>query len=829
MPPRYGFRGLIAVLGLAAGGAGAAIPNLDEARRQRQGGRLVDALSTYRAVAAAAGTPAAEAAAARNNACVILTDLARYPEAVVECREALRLRRTEGDDRRLARTLNNLGRTLELTGDRAAAAIAYDEALAINRRLGEAEGEAANLTNLAVLALALGDYDEAMELQRQAEALAAAHAGEPWASAVRASNRINEGVVLEKLGAARSALARYRDLADGEPALDARRRAALLTNTAVLYRNLGDPVRAEEDLARAAGLYGEVRDVAGLSNVHLNLGLVRRHNLRDAVGAEIEFREALRLARLSGDRGEEVQDLYHLGDALRVTGRLTEAEAVLIACLNLAVDTGAVEARWAALEALGRVERQRGELPAALARLEQALAVLEGARSELAVEARPGFFGDKRSAYGATLEVLADLDGGKGDAGLAERAFGVALAAKARDLLDALGGDSPGAPARLVELQDAVGDGALVEFFVGEERLFVWTLTDSGLRWRDLGAPGPVLAATARVHRALAAGRAPSAGDLKALGETLLAAPLADGAAGRSWRIGLDRGLVYLPFELLPALGAQALLSTTEVTYWPSGALLAALQLGPTPVYGFVGLGAPRLSPDAATIEALAARFALGDLQAAAGELEAAARRLPAPRAVALGEAATEAAFARLGKAGGRVVHLAAHTLLDEASTQGPAILLAAGEGMDGLVYPSEIAARPYAAGLTVLAGCRTAGDEAADGRALANLTGAFLAAGSQAVLATLWPVGDQATAVFMEQLYYELGRGRRPADALRRAKQRLRRDPAWSAPHLWSGYVLVGDTGPVARPRRWPWVAGVLAGAAACGLAARRCSPRPS
>jgi len=45
---------------------------------------------------------------------------------------------------------------------------------------------------------------------------------------------------------------------------------------------------------------------------------------------------------------------------------------------------------------------------------------------------------------------------------------------------------------------------------------------------------------------------------------------------------------------------------------------------------------------------------------------------------------------------------------------------------------------------------------------------------------------------------YAQLGRGQTPAEALRRAKLRLRADPRWNRPALWAGYVLVG------RARAW-------------------------
>jgi hypothetical protein len=74
--------------------------------------------------------------------------------------------------------------------------------------------------------------------------------------------------------------------------------------------------------------------------------------------------------------------------------------------------------------------------------------------------------------------------------------------------------------------------------------------------------------------------------------------------------------------------------------------------------------------------------------------------------------------------------------------------------------------------------------------------------------------VGDAETAAFMEQFYWELGRGLAPAEALREAKRRLRIDPRWGRPDLWAGYVLIGDAPPVV-PRRWAWPVWVAGGIA--------------
>jgi CHAT domain-containing protein len=181
-------------------------------------------------------------------------------------------------------------------------------------------------------------------------------------------------------------------------------------------------------------------------------------------------------------------------------------------------------------------------------------------------------------------------------------------------------------------------------------------------------------------------------------------------------------------------------------------------------------------------------------------------RLLGGNAAVFTGDRATEGALREAVAQGARVVHLATHTVIDERPGRGSAILLTASGEDDGLLYPEEIARLRDRSDLTVLAACRTALGTEGNGQALTTLTGSFLAAGSRGVVATLWDVGDAATAVFMEQFYWELGRGREPAEALRRTKMRLREDPRWRRADLWAGYVLIGE-GRAVAPRRRAWL----------------------
>jgi CHAT domain-containing protein len=77
------------------------------------------------------------------------------------------------------------------------------------------------------------------------------------------------------------------------------------------------------------------------------------------------------------------------------------------------------------------------------------------------------------------------------------------------------------------------------------------------------------------------------------------------------------------------------------------------------------------------------------------------------------------------------------------------------------------------------------------------GLTRAFLAAGSQSVMVSLWKVNDRSTAVLMERFYRDyLGRGADGAAALAQAKRALLKETATRSPFYWAPFVMVGSPG---------------------------------
>ena len=791
--------------------------SLDEARAFHRAGQWREAVEAYRGVIAGVGVGDEETLGiAHNNLCVALTEMASLAPALEACERALEIRRGMGDLRRVARSLNNQGRVLQRLGRFSEALEVFREALALNEGRGDLGAQAVNRSNLGTAAFEMGDYAMAIRFFESVARLAKENPQEAWAPTQEAIAQLNYGVVLEKLGAYREALDLYEGLLNEVGVLSMAERATLQVNRGVLYRNLGDPRAALMAFEEAIRTFEGLGDPIGLSNAWLNRGLAFHLNLGDFPTAETSYREALAYALEGEAQAEEVQDLVFLGRLLQEQGRLEEAEEVLSMALRKAEEGAFLEAHWSALEGLGRLAESRGDLEAAAESLEQAIEIIEGVRADLRPGMRrAGYFGDKQQVYAAAVRVRLALDTKETEGARGHRALALVQQAKARGLSDALGTVGLGG-FETRNLDQSFEGGTVLEYFVGERDLFLWVIEEESLQTLNLGPAEPWMARVTQVHRALAAGEEPEVTALQQLSETLLGSvDLAQESPRPLW-IAPHRQLQYLPFEILPLPGGELLVEKRPVAYLPSAsAFRDRSEVSGSPQRLFLGFGNPRLpaSPsnfsDPAAL--VAARFDLGPLPGTVRELETSAKLLGGDTVLFLDERATEDALRQEVSAGSRVLHLATHSLMDDRPGRGAAIVLSPSMGEDGLLTPEEIARMDFQVDLTVLAACRTALSRSESSHALTTLVGSFLAAGSKAVVASLWDVGDRATEALMEQFYFYLSRGLEPAEALQQAKKRLRGTEGWESPALWSGFVLIGHGAPVVQPRRGLWGLGIL------------------
>ncbi len=146
---------------------------------------------------------------------------------------------------------------------------------------------------------------------------------------------------------------------------------------------------------------------------------------------------------------------------------------------------------------------------------------------------------------------------------------------------------------------------------------------------------------------------------------------------------------------------------------------------------------------------------------------------------------ATVEALRRAMSASDGFVHIATHA---SRSTENPLfsrMLMA-----DGPLYPFDLFGAGIAARLVVLSGCQTAAPGLYSGNAF-SLAKAFYLAGSQQVLATLWPVSDHVSLAFMTEFYTSLRDNGDVFAAYQQALRTTRRQV--EHPALWAPFVLIG------------------------------------
>jgi CHAT domain-containing protein len=164
---------------------------------------------------------------------------------------------------------------------------------------------------------------------------------------------------------------------------------------------------------------------------------------------------------------------------------------------------------------------------------------------------------------------------------------------------------------------------------------------------------------------------------------------------------------------------------------------------------------------------------------------------------VYLGDEATESRFKSSGLERYRYVHLATHGVVDEEHPGLSRLLFApeSGSGEDGVLHLGEVYNLSLDADLVVLSACDTGRGRVARGEGIIGFTRAFLYAGAQSLVVSLWPVSDAAASELVVDFYRELLAGRPRAEALRQAKLRtMARNPEYAKPYYWSSLVLVGE-----------------------------------
>jgi len=362
-------------------------------------------------------------------------------------------------------------------------------------------------------------------------------------------------------------------------------------------------------------------------------------------------------------------------------------------------------------------------------------------------------------------------------------------------------------------------DTVLLSYFLGARQSHLWLLSADGLQHHQLAAADDINSAAAALADILRQPRQ-SPGKIdwlcRRLSELVLQ-PVAAQLRQRQVVIVADGNLQLVPFNLLPLDPADASDRDLLTRYTPSASVFAALSTRPARALQSLLVLADPMANSANDTSSTADRAGSTDgmdqllAMRSARQAGIVPERLPGARLEAQQIASVAAGNYRvnlrlgadanrrfIGHGGLRhhdIVHFATHGVIDTDLPALSALVLAPEQGQQPTyLYPREIRELQLNADLVVLSGCDTGIGKAVAGHGLMSLSRPFLAAGARQVVASLWQVSDQATAVLMERFYRNLlNDGQAPQLALQSAQQWMQQQERWSHPYFWAGFIISG------------------------------------
>ena len=341
----------------------------------------------------------------------------------------------------------------------------------------------------------------------------------------------------------------------------------------------------------------------------------------------------------------------------------------------------------------------------------------------------------------------------------------------------------------------------------------------------DFGEVAVIDRLVAGLRRALASPA--SLDEARALGrelDLLLTAPVRKAAgAAATVLVAPEGNLNLIPFGALVDEQGRFLLESTSFNYLASGRDLARTDTARAPRAPALVVANPTFGRRAAAEMASAAGsrsldFSSVDFEPLPGTAaEAAAIKRLLPDAELLtDERATETAVKRAG--GPSVLHLATHGFfLDDQQPRS-----SGGQGLrenpmlrSGLVFAGVAGFRSgdddgvltalEAAGLdlvgtqlVVLSACQTGVGDVRNGEGVFGLRRAFVLAGAQTLVMSLWPIDDDTTQRLMAEFYRRLAAGEGRTDALRGAQLALLSDAGVRHPFYWGSFIATGKSAPL-------------------------------
>lgn len=325
---------------------------------------------------------------------------------------------------------------------------------------------------------------------------------------------------------------------------------------------------------------------------------------------------------------------------------------------------------------------------------------------------------------------------------------------------------------------------AYLTYYFSEREIWAWLGTQRGLSLVNLGDAASARALIVRINE-----------NLRVVGDTGLEAGLAElgarlldplGALPEIILLGTTGELASLPFESLRTDGRYLALDHQVVN------VLSLRGIGSYRAddwtvddWRSVWLAGAPAAPEGGGTSLPAAQRELADLQRLFAGLEVQTLE---------GSELRRERFLDPEFKGANLVHIASHATLDFQYPEFSTIELSATAGVAGQLTPMDVRQLRMAADLVTLSACEGTGLNHFRFDSHLGFVPEFLHAGAGAVIASLWPVSDRDTRVFMAEFYRRLMAGEDIPGALAATKRLAMPKRRSQASVAWAAFQLYLD-----------------------------------
>ena len=823
-----------------------------------------------------------------NNIGVVYYSLGYKQKALKYYNQALSLLRKAGNKSGQAQTLNNIGSVYYSLGSKQQALKFFNQALPLMREVEDKSGQAQTLNNIGSVYSSLGSKQQALKYYNLALPLIR----EVEDKAGEAAIRNNIGSIYYSLGGKQQAL-KYYNLALSlfRKAGNKNEEAKTLNNIGAVYYSSGDKQQAREFYKLALLLMREVEDKTGQATTLNNIGFVHFDSGEKQQAIE-KYSQALSLIREVEDKTGEATTLNNIAFLHRDNGNLqaaltnSKAAIDIIENLRTKVDSNDLRTSYFAtkqhtyklhIDILMQLHKQnpsKGYDIQALNTSEKSrarglLELLTEANADIRKGANPELLAQEKQLQQQIeakerlrLEIVNDKN---------KRNDPVSQTAATRlekeiqnhifehkQLKATIKQSNPKyaalkypEPLNLTQIQQQLDkDTVLLQYSLGKERSYLWTVTPDSLNSYELPKREQIETAASKFKELLKKcekspikcqdlSAAQKAKDFQEITQAatelskLVFAPVSKKLGKKRLVIVADGGLLEIPFAALSEPNQtdyQPLIVNREIVNLPSISAIAIhrneLKQRQTAPKTLAVLADAVFSTDDERVTgkppALAPEMDLRDSmlrKAAKNYNRAGWQRLKGTRTEA--EQILEKVSKLVPSSENlqafdfdanynwitnkqlkqyRFIHLATHGFANPDNPELSGILLSVvdkqNKPLDRVnLLLGDIFNLDWGADLVVLSACETGLGKGVPGEGLIGLTRGLMYAGAEHAVISLWQVDDTATSKLIPQVYKAiLEKKASPATALRQAQLQMWQQKEWRNPYYWAAFTSQGE-----------------------------------